>query len=230
MNSEHANRGRGCFFYGCLAAVVISIVAMIGGYLAIRHVLNQALTKYTDTAPLVLPTVDATPAEADALLERVRVFKDALTAGNASPLVIGTRDLNTLIAFSPDFKDLKGKAYVSIEGDRLRGQISLPLDQVPLLGGRGRYLNGEASIKASLENGVLMVTLDALRVKGQDAPAELMAALRKENLARDVYRNADNARILSRLESITIQDGQLVIRPRSKPADQPGPSPGSSGF
>jgi hypothetical protein len=210
--------------------VVIGIVAMIGGYLALRHVLNQAITKYTDTAPLTLPTVDATQAEADALLERVRIFKDALTIGTATPLVIGTRELNTLIAFSPDFKDLKGKAYVSIEGDRLRGQISLPLDGIPLLGGRGRYLNGEAAIKASLENGVLVVTLDSLRVKGQDAPAELMTALRKENLARDVYGNPDNARFLRLLESIAVEDGKLIIRPRARAAENPGGTPGKSGF
>lgn len=226
MNSEQTQRGRGCFFYGCLTAVVIVIVGLIGTYLGVRHIVNKFVNTYTDTAPLAIPTVETTQVEADALLERVRIFKNALADGTADPLVIGAGELNTLIAFSPDFKDLKGKAYITIEDDRLRGQISLPLDQIPLVGAKGRYLNGEAALKASLENGVLVVTLDALRVKGKDAPAELLAALRKENLARDVYRNADTARILGLLESITIKDDKLTIRPRAKAAD----GPGSSGF
>jgi hypothetical protein len=230
MNSEQANRGRGCFFYGCLAAVVMVIVGLIGGYLGVRYFVNKLVNTYTDTAPLAIPTVETTQAEADALLERVRVFKNALAGGTAQPLAIGTRELNTLIAFSPDFKDLKGKAYVDIEGDRLRGQISLPLDQLPFLGAKGRYLNGEASLKASLENGILVVTLDSLKVKGKDAPAEVLAALRKENLAKDIYRNPDTAKILGLLETIEIKDDKLTIRPRATAVEKPAEAPGASGF
>lgn len=216
MNSDQANRGRGCFFYGCLAAVVIVIVVAVGGYLGVRYYVNKLVNTYTDTAPLNIPTVETTQAEADALLEKVRTFKTALAGGTAEPLAIGTKELNTLIAFSPDFKDLKGKAYVAVEDDKLRGQISLPLDGLPLGQAKGRYLNGEAALKASLENGVLVVTLDSLKIKGQDVPSQVIAALQKENLAKDAYRNPETAKVLSQLESITIKDGALTIKPRPK--------------
>lgn len=216
MNSDQANRGRGCFFYGCLAAVVIVIVVAVVGYFGLRYLANNWINTYTDTAPLNIPTVETTQAEADALLEKVRTFKTALTGGTAEPLAIGTKDLNTLIAFSPDFKDLKGKAYVAVEDDKLRGQISLPLDWLPLGLGKDRYLNGEAALKASLENGVLMVTLDSLKIKGQDAPSEVTAALQKQNLAKDAYQNPETAKVLSQLESISIKDGTMTIKPRAK--------------
>ena len=216
MNSDQANRGRGCFFYGCLAAVVIVIVVAVGGYFAARYYVNKLVNTYTDTAPLAIPTVETTQAEADALLEKVRTFKTALAGGTAEPLAIGTKELNTLIAFSPDFKDLKGKAFVAVEGDKLRGQISLPLDGLPFSLGKGRYLNGEAALKASLENGVLIVTLDSVKIKGQDAPSHVIAALQKQNLAKDAYQNPETAKVLSQLESITIKDGALTIKPRPK--------------
>jgi hypothetical protein len=220
MNSDQANRGRGCFFYGCLTAVVLVVVAAVGGYFGIRYYVNKLVNTYTDTAPLAIPTVETTQAEADALLEKVRTFKTALAGGTAEPLAIGTKELNTLIAFSPDFKDLKGKAYVAVEDDKLRGQISLPLDGLPLVGAKGRYLNGEAALKASLENGVLMVTLDSLKIKGQDAPSEVIAAFQKQNLAKDAYQNPDTAKVLSQLESISIKDGAMTIKPRAKTGGQ----------
>ena len=37
---------------------------------------------------------------------------------------------------------------------------------------RGRYLNGEADLKASLKDGVLIVTLDSLEVNGQKVPED----------------------------------------------------------
>ncbi|MCU0248300.1 MAG: hypothetical protein MUC42_17155 [Bryobacter sp.] len=220
MNSDQANRGRGCFFYGCLTAVVLVVVAAVGGYFGIRYYVNKLVNTYTDTAPLAIPTVETTQAEADALLEKVRTFKTALAGGTAEPLAIGTKELNTLIAFSPDFKDLKGKAYVAVEDDKLRGQISLPLDGLPLVGAKGRYLNGEAALKASLENGVLMVTLDSLKIKGQDAPSEVIAAFQKQNLAKDAYQNPDPAKVLSQMESISIKDGAMTIKPRAKTGGQ----------
>ena len=39
---------------------------------------------------------------------------------------------------------------------------------------RGRYLNGEADFKASLSDGVLIVTLESVEVNGKKVPDEFM--------------------------------------------------------
>ncbi len=37
---------------------------------------------------------------------------------------------------------------------------------------KGRYLNGEADLKASLRDGVLIVTLDSIEVNGKSHPSK----------------------------------------------------------
>ena len=54
---------------------------------------------------------------------------------------------------------------------------------------RGRYLNGEADFKASLSDGVLDRDDRALEVNGKKPPDEFMTELRKQNLAKDFYKD-----------------------------------------
>ncbi len=89
--------------------------------------------------------------------------------------------------------------------------MSIPL-HLPFV--KGRYLNGAASFKASLENGVLIVTAHSIEVKGKPLPEPFMSQLRNENLAKDAYRDPKNAESLRKIESIEVKDGKLTIKPR----------------
>ena len=75
-------------------------------------------------------------------------------------------DLNALIEENPEFK---GMVYVKVEGDEVKGQVSIPLDKLDFGMVRGRYLNGEADFKASLSDGVLIVTIESVEVNGQES-------------------------------------------------------------
>ena len=59
---------------------------------------------------------------------------------------------------------------------------------------RGRYLNGEADLKASLEDGVLIVTLASFEVNGKKAPEEFMTEVREQNVAKDFYKDRSRPR------------------------------------
>ena len=69
------------------------------------------------------------PAEQRQVLkDRVEAFRKAVEAGTPTePLVLTSDDLNALIEENPD---LKGKIYVKIEGDEVKGQVSIPLDKL----------------------------------------------------------------------------------------------------
>ncbi len=68
-----------------------------------------------------------------------------MEAGTASePLVLSSDDLNALIEDKPE---MKGKIYVTVEGDEVKGRVSIPLGELGLPMVKGRYLNGKADLK-----------------------------------------------------------------------------------
>jgi hypothetical protein len=216
-----ARRERGCFFYGCLfsliAAAVMAILVGVGFFFLYRFA-KQTVAQYTDTAPMALPAPTLPEAEVQALKDRVEAFKKAVDNQEEATLTLTGPELNALINSDPD---MKGRAALDIEGDQLKGQVSIPF---PFPGLGRRYLNGKASLKASLDGGVLIVTLQDLEVKGKPLPPEAMAQLRAENLAQDAYKDPKQAEVLRKIESIEVKDGKITIRSRSKPGEKPEPA------
>jgi hypothetical protein len=206
---------RGCFFYGCIIASILALLVVIAigvaTYLGYRF-LNQLVEEYTSTTPRALPKVEMPDEQRQALKDRVEAFRKAVNAGaSTEPLVLTSTDLNALIEEDPD---LKGKIYIAIEGEKLKGQLSLPLEFLGLGMVKGRYLNGEADLKASLREGVLIVTLDSIEVNGKKPPEEMLTSLRQQNLAKDAYKNPEQAELLRKVESMEIKDGKIIIKVR----------------
>ena len=234
---EPRPRERGCFFYGCVFASVLSLLLIIGigvlAYLGVR-VAYRFIDEWTSTAPIELPKVQISEEQRKAVRDRVDTFRDALEKGTAvEPLVLTGDDLNALVEESADFR---GKIHARVEGDKLKAKISIPLDKLGLAPFRGRYLNGEAELKASLNNGVLIVTMDSLEVNGKRPPEAFLAQLRQQNLAQDASKNPRNAEMIRRFESLEIKDGTIVLKPRqrskapagkgeSRPAEAPSSPP-----
>lgn len=213
-------KGRGCFFYGCLTCLVLFLVACLSVFLVIQFVKSK-INAFTDTAPMKLPKVEMTDAEYQGLDERVRAFSDAMQQGKPTPpLTLGERELNALILKSPNAKELADKVYVSLNGDQVKGQVSVPLDKFGWFG-RGRYLNGEATFKVSLENGVLIVTPSEILVKSKPLPESIMKDLREKNLAQEAYKDPKNAQAISKFQSIQIKDSRVTIQARTNSAPAP---------
>src|SRR5262249_32356890 len=211
-------RQRGCFFYGCIIASVLALLLLIllgvSIYLGYRWVTKMVDT-YTATAPRDLPKVQMPEEQRKALKDRVETFRKAVNEGTPTDtLVLTSDDLNALIEEEPE---LKGKIYVKIEGDEVKGTVSIPLDQLNVSMVKGRYLNGEADLKASLKDGVLIVTLESIEVNGQRVPDQMMEGIRKENLAKDAYKDEKSAEMMRKLESLEIKDGKIILKVRAKP-------------
>lgn len=213
MSDEQVKKGRGCFFYGCLTLVVIVLLGIVGLVLGVRYALNKAVQQYTETQPMVIPKVQASSLEVTNLQERVKVFKGALSAGTAvEPLVLNEREINVLITGTPDTLPLKNHVYIAVQGDQLKGQVSVPLEKLKDWSMfRGRYLNGAASIKASLENGVLIVTLQSLQVKGVELPPHILTQLKSQNLAKDLYNDPNVAEFMRKLDRLEVKDGRVTV-------------------
>ncbi len=221
MAETQTGKGRGCFFYGCLTLVVVLVVGAFGLYFGTRYLVNRLVARYTSPTPMAVPRVEATPEEIRGVQARFKEFAEALQAGRpAAPLSLSERELNLLLNHAPQAGEFKDHVHVAIVGNKLRGTLSLPLERLGLgwRALRGRYFNGMAEIKAVLENGILLVTLDALEVNGQPVPERVMAGIRSQNLAKDLYKDAASVELLKKLEAIAVEDGRLLIRPRAAAA------------
>src|SRR5437588_4134411 len=142
MNEQTPKKPRGCFFYGCisgLSLLLIMVVALLLGVYYVKKMFNQ----FTDTKPLPLPVVQMSPEEIKKLHERLDNFDKALKEHRpTAALELTGDDINAWIATSPGGQSLTGRVYVTIEGDQLKGQVSLPMSQLGLPLFQGRYLNG----------------------------------------------------------------------------------------
>ena len=132
--------GPGCFVKGCLILVVFFILlglAFIAGYYyAERH---EHFATHHESLPISQATLD----EEEAVRARWDSFEKAARAREAARIELTADDLNALIA--SDSK-LRGNAYVTINGDTARVQVSMPLAK-----GRwfnNRYVNAQCSVQS----------------------------------------------------------------------------------
>lgn len=218
--------GKGCL-WGCLIAVGVVIVGVVctgvGGY----FFLTSQMKKYTAEAPMDLPTVEYDEAKMAELKARVDGFRDAIKEKTVpdEDLVLTAEEINALISSD---ENLKGRVYVEIEDERLTGQVSIPLDNIPGMG--GRFLNGSGTFDVTLDDGVLVVTAEQMEVNGEMLPEAFMSEIRKENLAKDVYKDRENAEFIRQFEEIAIQGDTIVMRlKRDQAADESAPADTDSG-
>jgi len=221
--SQPAKR-RGCFFYGCITVLVLMLLVGIAGFFAVRYGLNKFnafVEQYTETTPMTLPIVQMPPTDYQLLDKRATAFADLVKARKASPpLVLTGEEINALIANNPAWKSMKGRVYVTIEGDQIKGKVSIPMDDLAQAPGlsrlKGRYLNGSAAFKVSLANGVVVVTLQSLEAKGQSPPPPIMAQLQTVNFAQNAAQDPKTQEMIGRFESIEVKDGKITIKVSAK--------------
>ena len=152
-------RRTGCLGKGCMTLVVflilLAVAFFIGGYVGVRYVV-------TSTAPREIPQIESSQAEQAAVKQRWEEFKagqltvatqtttapdgtttEVAPASTANRIELSASDINHLIAGS---RKLNGKAFVAIENNIARVQVSVPLEKV---GFRGRFLNGELQVRSA---------------------------------------------------------------------------------
>ena len=205
---------RGCLFYGCLSGTVCLLAILIAFLLGLYQ-LKRMLNFYTDSQPVSLPTVQMPAAQMELLKQRIENFQDAVRNGRPTePLSLSSDDINALIASDPNLARAKGRVYVTIDGNRLKGQVSLALADLGLPIFRGRYLNASGVFALSLHKGDLLVTADSLVVKGKPLPGVYMDKIHSQNLAANLSDNPRASVALNHLQDIRVQDGKLILVPK----------------
>jgi hypothetical protein len=111
-------------------------------------------------------------------------------------------ELNALIASEPK---LRGKAFVSIENDAARLQVSVPLDEVRWL--RGRYMNAECTVESASSGNPADAHIRNLIVNGRAAPDEALNWRGPFSLRRYVEDWTEQ----NDLKTFEIRDGKVIL-------------------
>lgn len=220
-NSPAPAKKRGCFFYGCIACLIIIVVVCLAGFLAVRYAvnrLNATIAEFTDDHPIALPKVEMSKAEMEALHHRLDSFNDAIKAhSNAPPLILNAREVNALLENTPEMNGFTNSFYVDIESNQVKGSISLPMEPfftIPLVHTKGRYLNGSGTFKFAKSNDTVFVNVQSLEVKGQPLPQKYLSQLQTVNLAENYNRNSTNRAVLTDYDRIVVSNNSVVIEPK----------------
>ncbi len=206
----------GCLVGGCLSVFLLIVIGLSATFYATYQLVKAQVDAYTSTQPVEIRTVEYTEQEVAAVKQRIEDFKVALEKGESpEQLVLTADDINAMISSE---KELKGKLFVKIEDGEIKGEASFPLPEGLLLG-KGRYFNGSISMKASLDNGVLIVQVDEAEVNGKPVPEDFMKSMRNQNLAKDAYKDPETAKFLKKFKSLTIEDNKVILTPAEKKPD-----------
>jgi hypothetical protein len=218
------SKGLTCFLWGCLAAVGVAVLGVIVVIFGANFAVDKLVDTYTDTEAVELPPSEISDESYNDLLARIAAFQqttdpegEPAADPGASSLALTGDEINALVARNEGFAALQDKVHLTIEGDEITGEISLPLDELPPLPYladkiEGRYLNGKGSFNIDLSNGRLSIFLNEFEVKGQPLPPEVMQSLRQQNWAQDAAKDPKFREALEQFEKIEIRDGQLIIQ------------------
>ena len=202
---------------GCLIVAGLLLVIGLCGGGGFYFWLSNRFEKFTAEKPIELPTVELPAAEIAELETRINSFKVAVenkpaeddTTEPSDELVLTADEINALISKN---EQARGKVFVKIEAGQISGDVSIPTDALPF--GKGRYFNGTATFDVSMEAGVLIVTLVDAKVGDEQVPQAVLEAIGKENLAKDLYKNPENAKLMRRFDSISVEDDKIVLKLR----------------
>jgi hypothetical protein len=209
-------RKSGCLGKGCVMLVVflilLAVAFFVGGYVGVRYVV-------TSTTPKEIPQVETNEADQVAVQQRWEEFKvgprsapadstttpattepAAPTNPSTNRIELSAADINQLIAGS---RKLSGKAFVSIDNNIARVQVSVPLEKA---GFRGRFLNGEFQVRAAPDRNPRNIEVTEVSLGGvSDKILNSLLGFRSVRSYVDQYATEYD------ITSFAIEDNKVVI-------------------
>ena len=196
-------KGMGCFAKGCLILIAFFILlglAFIGGtFFAVRYL----RTAYFPTTHVQLPAGAATENEQQVVRARWDSFEKAARAHQPARIEMTADDLNALIASEPKWRD---KAYVSVDKNVGRLQVSIPLDAVRWL--RGHYINAECVVQSAVGGNPADARITSIVVNDRPIGEE---ALRWQYGSWSLRRYLSDWSEENNLKTFEIEDGKVIL-------------------
>ena len=203
--------------------ILLAVAFFVGGYVGVRYVV-------TSEQPKEIPQVETSDADQAVAKQRWEEFKsgprmppvevthtttDATTTTttegvptptpSANRIELSASDINQLIAAN---RKLRGKAFVSIENNIARVQVSVPLEKV---GFRGRFLNGELQVRPAPDRNPRNVEITEVSLGGvSDKILNSLLGFRSLRSYADEYATEYD------IKSFAIEDNKVIMESGGK--------------
>jgi len=146
--------------------------------------------------------------EIQAVKGRWQNFEHAVRERQPVEIELTADDINGLIAAN---RHARGKAFVSIEGNRLSLQTSLPLNKY--LGQSRYYLSGDITIQSDAAASLAKPRLESVAVNSQPVPHDLLDWKYRSRSLRDYLAEYSP---IPDVGTIQIRDGKVILRSRGE--------------
>jgi len=175
-------------------------------------VLLTLLGLYTSRRPMARPAAKITQADREALVERWGEFQPKVARGlPAAPFVASAKDLDVFFSLMLRYGDC---IHFSAERDTLRADLSLPLDRVIPVIGKGRYVNATDTFRIGLgAEGVPRVEILSAQVNGRPLPCWVKRVLGRKEFHQDIFDLMGGTPFMRHLKDIEVRDGVVVMTP-----------------
>jgi hypothetical protein len=211
-------KGLGCFARGCLILLIFAIVLAIAGFAGLYWGLHRnsalfygsywlAKTRSLAEVAMPVPEFNASDQQIQLVQERWQNFEQKTRAGQAAEIELSADDINALIAAS---EYARGKVFVSIDGNHLRLQASVPIGE--FLGRPGYYFNGDVIIEPEGVQTLESPRLSRVTINGEQVPTDFWKWKYGYRQLRQYLADQGNAYDIGTIE---IRDGKAILRSRS---------------
>ncbi len=212
-------KGMGCFARGCLILLVFALVLILAccaglywGYrqhsAVVRGAYFLAKTHVITDSPRPVPQYNAPEQEIQAVKGRWQNFEHAVRERQPVEIELTADDINGLIAAN---RHARGKVFVSIEGNRLFLQTSVPLNKY--LGQSRYYLSGDITIQSGAAASLAKPRLESVAVNSQAVPHDLLDWKYRSRSLRDYLAEYSP---IPDVGTIQIRDGKVILRSRGE--------------
>jgi len=210
-------KGLGCFARGCLILLIFAIVLAIAGFAGLYWGLHRnsalfygsywlAKTRSLAEAPTSVPIFSASDQQIQLVQERWQDFEQKTRAGQAAEIELSADDINTLIATS---EDARGKVFVSIDGNQLRLQTSVPIGE--FLGRPGYYFNGDVIVEPGDMQSLDAPRFGRITINGEQVPTDFLKWKYRYRQLREYLADQGNAYDIGTIE---VRDAKVILRSR----------------
>jgi hypothetical protein len=205
-------RGLGCFGKGCLILSVfilfLIVACAVGIYFGLKK--NSAILRglyWAESAnmlasePSPVTQFETTEENIQASERKWKDFERASHAGQPAHVELTADDLNNLIAQN---QHLRGKAFVTIENNRLHLRASLPLKEY--LRRDGYYLNGDIVIQTDGSSSLDHPPLSNITINGHALPSDFLNwKLHSRSIGDYARRHND------KVNTFEVRDGKVIL-------------------
>ena len=212
---QQKESGLGCLGCGCAVLFVIFalIVALVAGSCYYAYTKGYALTSATAAD---VPIFNGSDEIYKSTQQKLSDFDHDVKNHQAATIHLSADEINTMIAHSPELSAHNGHAYVSITGDEVHLQGSIPLENLPFGIYKGRYANVDSTfgVEFDASSKQLILLLHSMKFGDQVTPNNMITALQPQlnlQLNLGLRKDVDASRLLDSAKSISVKDGELVI-------------------